>query len=99
LLSRLHRKAEALDEACLRLQFHPHDHAIRQELLSALEWEAALEPAHAPVILDLFREVKDHSAQLSQQIAAPAAPPVSDIERLRRSLAKLLHVLANRHKA
>lgn len=38
-------KTEALDGDCLRALGHPHDHAIRQELLSALEWDDSLHPA------------------------------------------------------
>ena len=57
MLSRLHRKAEALDAACLRALGHPHDHAVRQELLSALEWDTSYRPEHArPQIRSLFKE-------------------------------------------
>ena len=100
LLSRLHRKAEALDSACLRALGHPHDHAVRQELLSALEWDASYHPEHARTqIRSLFKEVHDHSAALSQHIQSGAGHLASDsIAGLRRSLGSLTHVLATRHK-
>jgi hypothetical protein len=96
----LHRKAEALDSACLRALGHPHDHAVRQELLSALEWDASYRPEHAqPVIRSLFREVHDHSVSLSQHIQSDASHLFSDsIASLRKSLGSLTHVLASRHK-
>lgn len=99
LLSRLHRKAEALDAACLRALGHPHDHAVRQELLSALEWDASYRPEHArPQIRDLFKEVHDHSLVLSQHIRSGASHFASDgIAGLRKSLGSLRHVLATRH--
>jgi hypothetical protein len=101
LLSRLHRKAEALDSACLRALGHPHDHAVRQELLSALEWDASYHPEHArPQIRSLFKEVHDHSVVLSQHIQSGASHLAADsIASLRRSLDSLTHVLATRHKA
>jgi hypothetical protein len=104
LLSRLYRKAEAVDQACLRAQGHPHDYAIRQELLSALEWEDSLHPAHArPLIQDLFQDVHEHSTQLSSRLALNnaevASVPVTEIQSFRQRLAKLLHVLATRHSA
>jgi hypothetical protein len=100
LLSRLHRRAEALDAACLRAMGHPHDHSIRQELLSALEWDRADHPDHArPAIRNLFKEVHDHSAVLSQHIRSGASHLVTDsISSLRKSLGSLSHVLATRHK-
>jgi hypothetical protein len=100
LLSRLHRKAEVLDSACLRALGHPHDHAVRQELLSALEWDASYHPDHArPVIRNLFKDVHDHSAKLSQHIRSDASHLVSDsIATLRKNLGSLTHVLATRHK-
>jgi lysyl-tRNA synthetase class I len=99
LLSRLHRRAEALDAACLRALGHPHDHGIRQELLSALEWSASYHPEHArPAIRSMFREVHDHSADLSQHIQSGTSHLVSgSIASLRKSLASLTHVLAKRH--
>jgi hypothetical protein len=98
-LSRLHRKAEALDSACLRALGHPHDHAIRQELLSALEWDWSDRPDHArPAIRGVFREVQAHSAALSQHIRSGANCLLSGgIAPLRRSLGSLTHVLATRH--
>ena len=103
MLSRLHRRAEALDQACLRAQGHPHDYSVRQELLSALEWDASLHPEHAnPVIREVFKEVHDHSTDLLIRIqAAQETPgviiPVAELPTLRQRLAKLVHVLATRH--
>ena len=105
MLSRLHRKAETLDAACLRALGHPHDHAVRQELLSALEWETSLHPEHArPVIRDLFSQVHDHSTELAKRIQSAAGasdagfhPIAHGIESLRHRLAALKHVLAARH--
>ena len=100
MLSRLHRKAEALDSACLRALGHPHDHAVRQELLSALEWDVSYHPEHArPQIRSLFKEVHDHSVSLSQHIRSGAGNLASDsIAALRKSLCSLTHVLATRHQ-
>lgn len=105
LLSRLHRKAEALDAACLRALGHPYDHAVRQELLSALEWEASLHPEHArPVIRDLFSQVRGRSIELAKRIHSSAEasdggfhPIAHSIESLRHSLAALRQVLVRRH--
>ena len=99
MLSRLNSKAEALDAACLRSMGHPHDHAIRQELLRALEWDKADHPDHArPAIRTLFKDVHDHSAVLSQHIQSGASHLVSgSIASLRKSLGSLTHILANRH--
>jgi hypothetical protein len=102
LLSRLHRKAEALDQACLRVQGHPHDYAIRQELLSALEWEDSLHPEHArPLIRDLFKQVRSQSTELSRRIGQndlqASVLPIADIRGLRQRLTRLLQVLAVRH--
>jgi hypothetical protein len=96
----LHRKAEALDAACLRALGHPRDHGVRQELLSALEWDTSYHPEHArPVIRNLFKEVHDHSADLSQHIQSGASHLFSDsIATLRKSLGSLTNVLATRHK-
>jgi hypothetical protein len=106
LLSRLHRRAEALDEACLRAQGHPHDRAIRQELLSYLEWDSSFHPEHAhPVIRELFQEVHEHSAVLLVRIQsdedAPKVPDdlIAEIPTLRQRLARLVQVLAARHAA
>jgi hypothetical protein len=99
LLSRLHRKAEALDRACLRAQGHPDDNAIREELLSALEWEDSLRPDHArPAIRETFSEVREQSAAVAVVLqTSPATAPVASLPGLRRSLAALLQVLAARH--
>lgn len=104
MLSRLHRKAEALDQACLRVQGHPHDYAIRQELLSALEWDSSLHPEHAsPVIREVFKEVHDHSSDLLIRIQSADDPmalaqPIAEIPSLRQRLAKLLQALSARHR-
>ena len=106
MLSRLHRRVEALDSACLRALGHPHDHGIRQELLSALEWEDSCDPVHArSMIRDTFRSVVEHSRDLAHHLhpaapagADPAAPVVPRIEKLRASLARMAHVLATRHE-
>jgi hypothetical protein len=99
LLSRLHRKAEALDRACLRAQGHPDDYAVRDELLSALEWEDALRPDHArPAIRESFSEVHEQSAALVVVLqTSPTTTPVASLPGLRHSLAALLQVLTTRH--
>ena len=98
MLSRLHRKAEALDQACLRAQGHPDDYAIREELLSALEWEESLRPDHArPAIRERFGEVHEQSAVLAVVLRSGPTAPVAALPGLRRSLAALLQVLAARH--
>jgi hypothetical protein len=96
----LHRKAEALDAACLRVLGHPHDYAVRQELLSALERDASYQPEHArPQIRSLFKDVYDHSASLSQHVRSDASHLASDsIASLRKSLGSLTHLLATRLK-
>ncbi|MBY0322397.1 MAG: hypothetical protein K2X72_26995 [Reyranella sp.] len=98
-MSRLHRKAETLDAACLRALGHPHDHAVRQELLSALEWDRSDDPDHArPTIRSLFKDVRDHSAILSRHIQWDAGHLMSDsIATLRKSVGSLSHMLATRH--
>lgn len=106
MLSRLHRRVEALDSACLRALGHPHDHALRNELLSALEWEDSCDPHHArSIIRDTFKSVVDHSMDLAHHLrpgapaaADPAAPVVPRIEKLRASLARLAHLLDTRHE-
>ena len=105
MLSRLHRRAEALDGACLRAWGHPHDHAIRQELLHALEWDASLRPEHArPVIRTLFEQVHDLSVDLSRRIRSSADNPDSvahviaqGTQSLRSTLTTLVQVLQARH--
>ena len=107
MLSRLHRRVEALDSACLRALGHPHDPAVRDELLSALEWEDSCDPAHAhSIIRDTFKTVLDHSMDLAHHLRPgaaetapdPVAPVVPRIEKLRASLARMAHVLATRHE-
>ena len=59
--SRFHESPEALDDACLRAWGHPHDRAIRQELLSALEWDDSGHPEHVGVLLrDVFKRLWSH---------------------------------------
>jgi hypothetical protein len=104
MLSRLHRRAEALDEACLRAWGYPHDHAIQQELLTALEWDTSLHPEHArPLIRDVFRQVIVCSNDLSNCIRAGADASNSavqslshSIQGLRQSLTTLIRVLEKR---
>lgn len=104
MLSRLHRRAEALDEACLRALGHPTDPAIQQELLAALEWDASFHPDHArPSIRGLFKDVHGHSSNLSNRLqdgpssAGDGSHPIAhSIDRLRRSLADLTSALAER---
>lgn len=97
-MSRLHRKAETLDAACLRALGHPHDHAVRQELLSALEWDRSDDPDHArPAIRSLFKDVHDHSAALSRHIQSGASHLISgSIASLHKSVGSLTHTLATR---
>jgi hypothetical protein len=106
-LSKLHRKAEALDGACLRAQGHPNDPAVRQELLDALDWDRALRPDHAhPMIQNLFKQVHDHSVSLSNVIRSAAHAPDGavqmishGIQRLREHIGALVKVLAARRAA
>ena len=98
MLSRLHRKAEALDQACLRAQGHPHDYALRQELLSALEWEASLRPDHArEAIRSVFKQVHDQSNALANVLRSSPDAVSHVIPYMRQSLAALMQVLATRH--
>ena len=106
MLSRLQRRAEALDEACLRAQGYPNDHKAQQELLVALEWDATYHPEHAhPAIRDLFKQVHDHSTALWQRLQSAAdesdAPAyrIDEINSLRQRLAELQKVLAARRGA
>lgn len=107
MLSRLHRRAEELDGLCLRAWGHPHDYGIRQELLSALEWDSSLHPVHArPLIQDLFQQVHDRSLALAREIEAAADRPDGVVHAiaegahgLRQSLGSLLLVLKARDPA
>ena len=107
MLSRLHRKAEALDGACLRAWGHPHDYAVREELLVVLEWDSSLSPEHArPAIRGLFAEVRGHSVDLSNRLRAIADKPdgavhviQQGVQGLRQSLAALMHALDSRRGA
>jgi len=103
MLSRLQRKAEALDQACLRALGHPHDHAIQEELLSALEWDSSLHPEHAqPIIRDLFKQIHDRSNELWHRIQSAAGNAnrpdlrTDEIDSLRQRLEKLRVVLEER---
>jgi hypothetical protein len=104
LLSKLYRRAEALDGACLRAWGHPNDYAIRQELLSALEWDSSFHPDHARALIrELFAQVHDQSAELARRIRSTAdkSDRIADVvshgvQGLRRSLASLIHALESR---
>jgi hypothetical protein len=103
MLSRLHRRTEALDAACLRALGHPNDDSIRHELLSALEWDSSLHPEHANhKIRDLFEQVHDHCVALSSRLraevdgAGSAPRRAAEIDHLRQRLADLAHVLEAR---
>ena len=101
MLSRLYRKAEALDDACLRAWGHPRDHSVREELLSALEWDSALHPEHArPKIRELFVEIHDQSVDLQIRLRASSdtaeglqAALAQEIQGLRQRLSDLMQVL------
>ncbi len=105
MLSKIHRRAETLDGVCLRAWGHPQDYAVRQELLSALEWDRTLDPVHAhPVIRDLFKQVHDRSIDLSKRIRSGAAHPDAVVHAitdgahdLRQHLAALIQALKDRH--
>jgi hypothetical protein len=94
-----------LDGICLQAWGHPHDYGVRQELLSALEWDHSLDPGHArPAIRDLFRQVHDRSVELSRRIRSATGQPDAVIHAithgthdLRQSLAALIQALKNRH--
>ena len=89
----------------MRAWGHPHDHAIRQELLSALELDDSLHPVHArPLIRDQFKQVHDHAIDLSNRIRSGTGNPDAEVQvitqgipSLRQSLAALVRVLATRH--
>lgn len=104
MFSRLSRRAEELDGLCLRAQGYPHDYAIRQELLSALEWDDSFHPKHAhPSIRDLFEQVHDYSTKLSNRLRSDADDAeslprgIAEIHSLRQRLANLAQVLEARH--
>ena len=105
MLSKIHRRAEALDEACLRAWGHPHDHSVRQELLNALEWDDALRPEHVrPVIRELFVEVHEQSVELATRIRSSADNPeglaqvtAQGAQTLQQRLAALIKALQARH--
>jgi hypothetical protein len=100
-LDKLYRRAEALDGACLRALGHPHDYAIRQELLDALDWDSSVRPDHAPpVIRERFVEVHHYSVDLAKRIRTSVSGPdrvaqliSHSVQALRHSLAALMHVL------
>lgn len=97
LLSRLYRKAESLDNACLRAWGYPSDHGVRQELLDALQWESSLRPEHARAsIRELFDQVQTCTVELAVRIRASADRPeivARDVRELRDSLSALMEVL------
>jgi hypothetical protein len=105
MLSRLHRRAEALDEACLRAWGYPRDHSVQQELLNALEWDSSFHPEHArPLIRDAFTQVIVCSKDLSNCIRSGADASSSalqsltnTIEGLRQRLMTLMEVIEKRH--
>lgn len=106
MLSRLNRRAEALDGLCLQAWGHPTDYDVRQELLAALETVRSEQPEHAhPVIQELFKQVHDRSAELSRRIQsathqeAVAHAIIHGVQDLRQALAALTQALANRKKA
>ena len=76
MLSRLHRKAEALDSACLRALGHPHDHAVRQELLSALEWAR-----HDREVANVWLETSLEALTLSKNESNTAARQRATLRR------------------
>jgi hypothetical protein len=94
-----------LDGLCLQAWGHSHDYGVRQELLSALEWDQSLNPEHAhPVIRELFRQVHDRSVELSKRIRSASHPEAvvhaitHGAQDLRKALAALIQVLKNRHR-
>ncbi len=106
MLSRLNRRAERLDGLCLQAWGHPTDYNVRQELLSALEWDRSDHPEHAhPVIRELFKQVHDRSVDLSKRIQsathqeAVVHAVTHGAQDLRQALAALTQALANRKKA
>jgi hypothetical protein len=103
LLSRLYRKAEALDGACLRAWGHPDDYAVRQELLEALEWDSSVHPEHArPLVRELFAQVHTGSVELAIRIRSSAGSPavveviLHHVQPLRQRLTSLMQVLEAR---
>jgi hypothetical protein len=94
-----------LDGLCLRAWGHPQDYDVRQELLSALEWDRSLDPEHAhPVIRALFKQVHDRSVDLSKRIRSASHQDAvvhaitHGAQDLRQSLGALTQALKNRHR-
>ncbi|MGD9882491.1 MAG: hypothetical protein AB7U95_20455 [Reyranella sp.] len=100
--SKVQEKTEVLDGECLRALGHPNDHAIRQELLSALEGDDSIHPGHAGSWLrDRPEQVRDHFAVLSSVVHADTSNPDTEarslchgIQSLYRGLAARVQVLA-----
>ena len=95
-----------MDGLCLQAWGHPTDYNVRQELLSALEWDRSDHPEHAhPVIRELFKQVHDRSVELSKRIESATHPEAvahavrQGVEDLRQALAALMQALANRKKS
>jgi hypothetical protein len=100
--NRLRERAEALDDACLRAWGHPDDYAIRQEILSALEWDDGFRAEQAGLLLRRqMKQVQGHAAGLSDGIRpgadhryVAAHALYHGIQSFRRSLVALVHDLA-----
>ena len=94
-----------MDGLCLQAWGHPTDYKVRQELLSALEWDHSDHPEHAhPVIRDLFKQVHDRSVDLSKRLRSATGQPDAAIhtithgaQDLRQALGALIQALKNRH--
>jgi hypothetical protein len=100
MLSRLYRRAESLNEACLRAWGFPTDHSVRQELMDALEWEGSLYPGHArESVRHLFDQVQEASRELADRLReSPGSSETlqpAEIQKLRERLGVLMQVLAN----
>jgi hypothetical protein len=104
--NRFHERAEALDDACLRAWGHPDDYAIRQEILSALEWDDGFRAEQAGLLLrKQMKQVQGHAAVLSDGSRpgadhrdAAAHSLYQGIRSFRRSLVALVHDLAARRR-
>ena len=99
---KLQEKTETLDDDCLRSLGHPHDHAVRQELLSALEGDESLHPRHAGLAPSGRPEQGlEHSADVAGGIASGTSNRDMEtrslchaIQRVCRGLADRVQVLA-----
>jgi hypothetical protein len=102
MLSRLYRNAQALDGACLRAWGFPSDHAIREELLSALEWDKSLQLDHVrPSIRLLYVQAQTQSMDLSDHLRSAAGNPNPFsphlVVGLRETLRALMRLLEATH--